>query len=434
MRKVNRKNTKEKLNFLYDNTNPLLCKDILKEIDCPMEKDIYHLEELSKCLRETITRKVKETSSQENLLEKVKRILDKISSRENLLAFYKIIKKNEEREKLLETINSFSGTSENLLNLILSYYYKLEKVFGKYSDSIVKYIAKYSDRNILYKIIDIKHEEKIVKEIEKINLESLGKRQIDRLVKLVYMLDILYDDSIEVYLDPNKNLYDNYLSIKNVVEKRLEEKLSNKLRKFLDQNENKIDIILSWLKYYPEILKKSIQNNLEKFGSEKTYLIEDYEISLNPRDLISQMLSLQLYQSCISPGREFFEYSKIYLENPYTFFGIIKKNKKIVGRFLVFIGYNKNRELSISKISKVYSNKNYEIGDNYELKKLSLERVAEDALEMYAKDNNLKYLEEGKICVPSLIDAYGDYIILKEHVKKNQENLLCVYVFGKDFI
>lgn len=429
---INEKDVKKELDSVYDGLDSVPYKEVLKELGCAEKKTPYYSEKAAICVREAIIRRIKEFFPQESFLEELKNILDKLFEK-NFLVFYEIIKKNKEIEKLVDLVNSFKEADEYMLNSILSYYYKIEKLFKKYTDLIIKYVVRYSDKNILYKIEDIRNINKIGREIEKISIKSLGKRQLDRLVKLAYMLDILYDYSIEVQIDPDKNLYDNYLLLKNIIKKYIiEEELGNS-RNILNKNEKEIDIILPWFKHAPNLLKKAIQKNIEKFGSEKTYVIDNYEVSLKPKDLISQILSLQMYQSCISPGRENFKYSKIYLENPYTFFGIIKKNDKIIGRFLVFIGYSKNKKLSIMRISKVYGDKDLYKSKKKEKMYNDLEKIVERALKLYAKENNLKYLEEGKICVPSLIDAYGDYIVEKEKIKKNQESFLCVYVFGKNF-
>lgn len=328
-------------------------------------------------------------------------------SENNLRILLKLLKKYEEKkdfEAYRRFIESLKDMNSSNINLLLANYRKIKRIFGKLGDDVVYYIIRNRKNRLIYRINDIERELEIGKELRKISIKNSGKRTIENLIKLCYMLNLLYESSINVSLDPNKNLKENISMVEKEFEKEIM-KMTEKMKRMLNLDEDKERNLSSLLEEDPLNFKRIIEGKIEKFGIEDSFEMGELEFYLNPKDLVSQLYSLHVCPSCLSPGNTFFfSFTRNYLRNPYVFFGIIRKNKEIVGRFLVFTGYGEDGKLSIARVSRVYSRENYRKNED-------LEDMAEKSVKMYAMKNGLEYLKEGRICVPNLKEAYGDYLI-----------------------
>jgi hypothetical protein len=121
-------------------------------------------------------------------------------------------------------------------------------------------------------------------------------------------------------------------------------------------------------------------------------------ITINP-PMEEQLLALQLISSCLSPGGGYFDYTESYLQNEYTSFAVVKDRRgRIVGRVTIFRGVDEDGNPVISRVSRVYS-----------IVPLS-GREIDKALKEYARENSLRWLEEGVIRIPGLEGAYDDFV------------------------
>lgn len=169
--------------------------------------------------------------------------------------------------------------------------------------------------------------------------------------------------------------------------------LKNYARKIMSEVSKKKDIGANVLNEVKPNLSR-ILNIIDK-GS------ENLELYINPSDLESQMKALQNVSSCLSPGGCNFKYTKQYLENPNTFWAVIKDKEKVVGRFTMFTGDYKGKEerpAKIARASRVYSI----VPVN--------EKSVDEALKEYAKEMRLEFIKSGTMHIEGLREVYDDFV------------------------
>ncbi|MCX8190629.1 MAG: hypothetical protein N3D78_00325 [Candidatus Aenigmarchaeota archaeon] len=148
-------------------------------------------------------------------------------------------------------------------------------------------------------------------------------------------------------------------------------------------------------------VKGEVLPNLSRFQNlTKKYM--SLEVYLNPSDLKTQMKALQEVKSCLSPGGGNFKYTEDYIKSENVFFGVIKSNGKIVGRFTVVNGYDESDKPALAIISNIHSH--VPINEE-EIKK---------AVEMYARENGAYLMERGELKIYGLEKIYDDRVKLLE--------------------
>lgn len=170
----------------------------------------------------------------------------------------------------------------------------------------------------------------------------------------------------------------------------------------------------------PEVLGE-ILPNLNRILNLTHNADTTYILHIDPQDLESQMEALQSVTSCMSPGGSRFSYTQEYMENPYTWWVVIKDGKNVVGRVTIFVGkdYKRpgilgrvwgilnrmmGRTFCIARVSKVHSHALVE------------EESIDEALRKYARDCGYSFLESGTMVVPGLKKVYDDFVIPGEVV------------------
>ncbi len=162
---------------------------------------------------------------------------------------------------------------------------------------------------------------------------------------------------------------------------------------------------------------KEILSNLSRYLNLIEGDIEEFMLVIDPDNLLLQMEALEKIKSCFSPEGTLFEYSLRYLFCPNTFFAIIvrKRDRKVFGRFTIFVGRDEQGNPCLARVSKVYSFAPFD------------EKFIDKVLEKYCKEINYKFLREGVLYIEGLSDADDDFIEQTEKI----DGKLKIYISRK---
>lgn len=279
-------------------------------------------------------------------------------------------------------------------------------LFGVKSGDVFDYLNRSGDRRSALRLLSISRdsvENVLFRELSENmfdrferegNGKELGKRNFERMIKVIHTLDAIHDTPDA----QNAQLLDTI----TVMSKTLS---PSSLNGFLDK----------WLEGR-HINPLSMQSDKKGVTYKETISIDgwDYEVRFEPKNILLQMESLREVESCLSPGGIYRKHGIDWLFNPNSHFGVLFQEKKIVGRFTVLFGVAQEEgDPVLSRLGFVIIKG---IGETYaqEAEKTAepvAGSVVDGVLKRYAEMNGVRFMKNGSMVIPHPDrDVYDDFI------------------------